>query len=210
MSSSSYSLLWSQLVLPSLALFGLAVSLLGIGVGLGLLFRKAATLRFFETMNRWTSTRQALRPLEIPRNVDASAARRPRWNGVVLALAGAYVAIALSQLSGAKVAGSLALAARYASLAEMAVNTIRWLMVLGGLAAVAIGIMLLFFPQALRGVEERANRWYSTRQALSGGDAMRMGLDRWVAIFPRASGTLIACLSLVSTVAFALLVLGRL
>jgi hypothetical protein len=31
-----------------------------------------------------------------------------------------------------------------------------------------------------------------------------------VAIFPRASGTLIVCLSLVSTVAFALLALGRL
>src|SRR3954471_14400480 len=102
---------WSQVVLPSLAVFGLAGSVLGISVGLGLLVRSAATLRFFDTMNRWISTRRTLKPLEIPRYVGSPTARKPRWNGLVLLVAGAYVAIVLGQLDGAKAA--LAYGGRY-------------------------------------------------------------------------------------------------
>src|ERR1700716_1913412 len=81
--SPAQNLVWSKVVLPSLALFGLAGSLLGIAVGLGLLFRTAATLRFFATMNRWVSTRRSLKALEIPRSIGSPTARKPRWNGLV-------------------------------------------------------------------------------------------------------------------------------
>src|SRR3954462_1908590 len=126
---------WSQVVLPSLAVFGLAGSVLGISVGLGLLVRSAATLRFFDTMNRWISTRRTLKPLEIPRYVGSPTARKPRWNGLVLLIAGAYVAVILWQLDGAKMA-ALASGGRYAIPTEIFLKAIRWIMVAGGLAAV--------------------------------------------------------------------------
>jgi hypothetical protein len=205
--SPAYSLLWSQVVLPSLALFGLAGSVLGISVGLGLLLRSAATLRFFDTMNRWISTRQTLKPLEIPRYVGSPTARKRRWNSVVLLIAGAYVAVALWQLDGAKTT-ALAYGARYAVAAEILVDTIRWCMVAGGLAAIAVGIMLLFFPRAYLAFESRANHWYSTRQAFTGGDTPHMTLDRWVAAYPRFSGAAIAGLSVVATLGFVALLLS--
>jgi hypothetical protein len=208
--SPAQSLFWSKVVLPSLALFGLAGSLLGIAVGLGLLLRTAATLRFFGTMNRWVSTRRTLKPLEIPRSIGSPTARKPRWNGLVLIVAGAYVSVVLWQLDGGKLAFAVPQGARYAMVTGIVFSALRWFMVVGGLAVVAVGVMLLFFPGAYPAFEARANRWYSTRQALSGGDSMHMTLDRWVERFPRAAGLLIACLSLVSAVAFGFLGLGRL
>jgi hypothetical protein len=208
--SPAQSLFWSQVVLPSLALFGLAVSLLGIAVGLGLLLRTAATLRFFGTMNRWVSTRRSLKPLEIPRSIGSPTARKPRWNGLVLVIAGAYVSVVLWQLDGSKLAFAMPQGTRYAVMTGIVFSALRWFMVAGGLAVVAVGVMLLFFPGAYPAFEARANRWYSTRQALSGGDSMHMGLDRWVERFPRAAGLLIACLSLVSALAFGFLGLRRL
>jgi hypothetical protein len=202
--SPAYNLLWSQVVLPALALFGLAGSLLGIVVGLGLLLRTAATLRFFGTMNRWISTRRTLKPLEIPRSIGSPTARKPRWNGLVLVLAGAYVSVVLWQLDGTKLA-AMAHGARYAVITQIVLSAMRWFMVVGGLGVVAVGIVLLFFPGAYPALEARANRWYSTRQALTGGDSMHMTLDRWVESFPRAAGLLIACLSLVSALSFGFL-----
>jgi hypothetical protein len=195
-----------QVVLPSLALFGLAGSLLGVAVGLGLLFNSRATLALFRRVNRWVSTRQALKPLEIPRNAE-SRGPKPRWNGLVFVVAGAYVAIVLFQHNAAKVASS---AVPSSIVSELLLNAARWFMVVGGVTAVAVGVMLLFFPAAFARLEAGANRWYSTRQALSGGDAMHTPLDRWVEAFPRVSGLLIAALSLISAVAFGLLKLGRL
>jgi hypothetical protein len=208
--SPAQNLVWSKVVLPSLALFGLAVSLLGIAVGLGLLFRTAATLRFFATMNRWVSTRRSLKPLEIPRSIGSPTARKPRWNGLVLVVAGAYVSVVLWQLDGGKLASAVPHDARYTVISAIVFSTLRWFMVAGGLAVVAVGVMLLFFPGAYRAFEARANRWYSTRQALAGGDRMHMTLDRWVERFPRAAGVLIACLSLVSALAFGFIGLGGL
>jgi hypothetical protein len=201
---------WSQIVLPSLALVGLAGSVLGIAVGLGLLLRTAATLHFFGTMNRWVSTRRTLKPLEIPRSVGSPTARKPRWNGLVLILAGAYVSIVLWQLDGGRLMSAMPHGARYAVLTGVVFSAMRWFMVVGGLAVVAVGVMLLFFPAAYPAFEARANRWYSTRQALSGGDRMHMTLDRLVESFPRAAGLIITCLSLVSALAFGFLGVGRL
>jgi hypothetical protein len=208
--SPSQNAIWSQLVLPSLALFGLAGSLLGIAVGLGLLLRTAATLHFFGTMNRWVSTRRSLKPLEIPRSIGSPTARKPRWNGLVLVLAGAYVSVVLWQLDGGKLAFAIPPGARYAVITGILFSALRWFMVVGGLAVVAVGVMLLFFPAAYPAFEARANHWYSTRQALTGGDRMHMTLDRLVESFPRAAGLLIVCLSLVSAVAFGFLSFSRL
>ena len=207
--SPAHSPFWSQVVLPSLALFGLAGSVLGISVGLGLLLRSAATLRFFDTMNRWVSTRRTLKPLEIPRYVGSPSARKPRWNGLVLVIAGAYVVFVLWQVDGAKFAAALAQGGRYATVTEILMKAVRWIMVAGGLAAVAVGVMLLFFPGAYLAFEARANHWYSTRQAFTGSDAVHMTLDRWVAAYPRFSGALIACLSVVALLGFAALLLSR-
>jgi hypothetical protein len=207
--SPAQNVLWSQVVVPSLAWFGLAGSVLGIAVGLGLLLRSAATLRFLATMNNWVSTRRVLKPLEIPRSVGSPTGRKPRWNGLVLVLAGAYVSIVLWHLDGARLASAMAHGARYPVVTGILLNAMRWFMVAGGLTAVAVGVMLLFFPRAYPAIEARANHWYSTRRVITSGDGLHMTLDRWVEAHPRAAGTIIACLSVIAALAFAALIFSR-
>ena len=198
--------LLAQLLLTTAVVFLFVGSLLGLVVGIGLLLRSSATLRFIHAMNRWVSTRQALRSLELPLQV-AQAAAGARWFGAVLVALGAYTTAVL--LTGVDVDGVAALVkvdSRY-SLWAIAIHAAKWTLVLGSLVAIATGIMLLFFPRAWRRVEAQANRWYSTGDLEGSEDTVYLSLERLVERFPRASGAVIAVLSLATALGSGMLVL---
>ena len=189
----------TQLFLSTVVVFLFAGSLLGLALGIGLVLRASAVLPFIQLMNQWVSTRQALTPLERPLQIRP-AASGARWFGAVLiALGGFAAAILLAKLDLAAVAGLFKVDARI-SLAGMLLDAVRWFLVLGSLAAVAIGVMLLAFPNAWRRVEALANRWYSTQQIELAGDALRPSLDRIVEAFPRPAGLVILVLSVIAAV----------
>jgi len=76
----------------------------------------------------------------------------------------------------------------------------KWILVAGSLLAIAVGVMLAFFPNAMHALEGYANRWVSTRQMTrpiaEGGDRMHLALDRVVAAYPRTAGWILVILSL--------------
>jgi uncharacterized protein YjeT (DUF2065 family) len=199
----------TQLLLTSLVVFLFVGSLLGLALGAGLLLRANAVLPFIHVMNQWVSTRQALRPLEVPVQM-APAAGGARWFGIVLIVLGAFsAAILLGRLDSAGLAGLFKVDARI-SLLSIALESVRWFLVAGSFTAILTGVMLLFFPQAWRKLEARANHWYSTRQLEIAGDTLHPSLDRIVEAFPRAAGVVILALSLIAAVASGMLLLGRL
>jgi hypothetical protein len=189
-----------QILLTSLLAFVLAGSLLGTVLGASLFARSARAQAFIGGMNRWVSTRRVLRPVELPRETGHGG----RGLGLVLALAGAYALFVLAQVPVAKIASILRVDAA-ATLALIAIEATKWLLLAGCALSVATGVMLVFFPQAWRAVEARANRWYSSRQMAAGGDDMHVPLDRLAETYPRAAGGLILILSLASAAATALL-----
>jgi hypothetical protein len=192
--------LLAQVLASTLVVFLFAGSLLGLVLGLGLLLRSSATLPFIRLMNQWVSTRQALRPLEAQVQL-ARAAAGARWFGAVLVVVGAYAAaILISSFDVHRVATLFKVDARY-SLGGLGLDVLKWFLVLGSLTAVFTGIMLLFFPSAWRSVEDRANRWYSTRNLEAAGDTVYLSLDRVVEAFPRASGAVILFMSLIAVIA---------
>ena len=199
--------LLTQILVSSVVVFLFATSLLGLIIGLGLLLRSPGILRFMAVMNHWVSTRQALTPLEAPVQV-ASAAGSGRWFGVILIAIGAYAAVVLAgSFDVPRLAAFLRVDPRY-SFTGVALEVIKWLLIVGSMAAIATGIMLLFFPNAWRAVEARANRWYSTRNLETAGDTVYMSLDRAVEGSPRAAGAVILVLSLVAAIASGLLLFG--
>lgn len=199
----------TQLLLTTLMVFLFVGSLLGLVLGIGLLLRASAILPFIHVMNQWVSTRQALRPLEVPVQV-APAAGGARWFGIVLVVLGGFsAAILLGRLDSAGLAGLFKVDARI-SLLSIALETVRWFLVAGSFTAIFTGVMLLFFPQAWRKLEARANHWYSTRQLEIAGDTLHPSLDRIVEAFPRAAGMVILALSLIAAVASGMLLVGRL
>ena len=192
--------LLAQVLASTLVVFLFVGSLLGIALGLGLVLRSSATLSFIHLMNQWVSTRQALRSLEAPVQL-ARAAAGARWFGAVLVAVGAYAAMTLiASFDVHRVAALFKVDARY-SLGGVGLDVLKWFLVLGSLAAVFSGIMLLFFPSAWRSVESRANRWYSTRNLEVAGDTVYLSLDRIVEAFPRASGAVILFMSLIAATA---------
>ncbi len=205
---NSHGLL-AQLLLTTAVVFLFIGSLLGLALGLGLVLRSTATLRFIRWMNRWISTRQAFKPLELPLQVAQGAASArwfAQWFGIVLVALGAYTAVVLvSAIDVNGIAALVKVDPRY-SLAAIAIHAAKWTLVLGSLLAIGTGIMLLFFPRAWRGVEARANRWYSTGDLEGSEDTVYMSLEHLVEGSPRACGAVIAVLSLATALCCGLLV----
>ncbi len=203
--SPSADFVWSNLVSPTLNAFALAGSLIGVVIGVGLLLAAKDTVGFFRRMNRRVSMRRTARPLEIPRDIEGTPGRRMPLVGVAYLLGGAYSAVVLfTQLDAARAVQVLGVKENPITF-EVLLNALRWFLIVGGLAAVVFGAMLLFAPQAWRALEVRANRWYSTRQLMRGGDEYHEGLDRLVEAFPRAAGVVLCATSMVASVAFAIL-----
>jgi len=200
--------LLAQIAVSAVVVFLFVVSLLGLALGLALMLRRPAALPFIALMNRWVSTRRALNPLEAERHVAGGAAST-RWFGLVLVAIGAYAAVVLvGSFDVSRLALLLKVDPRH-SLASLLLEVLKWLLVVGGLSAIGTGLMLLFFPQAWRRVEERANRWYSTRDLELAGDTVYMSLDRMVEAHPRAAGAVLFVLSLVAAIASGLLLFSR-
>src|SRR5688572_6055853 len=105
------------------------------------MLKSSATLPFIALLNRWVSTRQALKPLEAPRPVAFGAAGR-RWFGVLLAAIGAYAAVVLlGSLDLERLSLLFKVDAR-PSLASFGLKALKWMLVLGSLAALVTGLML--------------------------------------------------------------------
>jgi len=202
----------AHVLLLSLAILLLLGSALCLAVGLGLVFRAGAMLRLFGVLNQWVSTRRAMKPMEIPRASDLHVAdKRRRWvTGLFFALGGAYAALGLGLgVDSPRVVSSLGVRAALVPIGLIAVETIRWSLLVLCAGAVVLGAVLLAYPNAWSWIEARANRWYSTRQLASGGDAMHLSLDRWVERFPRPAGIVVAVLSLVPLAGAAVILVGR-
>jgi hypothetical protein len=196
---------------PALLIALLVGGIFGVALGFGLVARTPGTLRMVGSMNRWVSTRRALRPLEIPRHVEAQSKGAKLILGVFLLAGGTYsLFFLLAHLELPRLASVLAVDLKRWFLVSTVLHTVKWFLIAGSVLAVAVGGLLLFFPTALGRIEARTNRWYSTRKMIPpAGDSMKLGLERLVENHPRAAGWIIGiCCFLVAT-AMAVLLLAR-
>ena len=174
----------------------LAAASAGFVVGIGLIVASARTLQFFQVMNRWVSTRGAFRALDVPRSTEQFSHRHRRWVGWALIAGGLFASVGLIGGFNATAVGAVFAKREMAPLVAIVAATLRWFLLVGSIAGVVIGTMLCFFPDALAVLERHANRWFSARRALQGGDDMRLTLDRLVASHPALSGWILSCTSL--------------
>ena len=187
----------------------LAGGLMALAVGVGLIVGSAGTLRFFVAMNRWVSTRRAFKPLEVPRDTRQAVQKHRRWLAAAFIAGAAYAIVGLAAGFDARaVSFVFGLDPRPSSVASWLVESVRWALIVGNLAAIVIGIMLGFFPGAVAALEARGGRWYSDRQLVKGADEMNLSLDNWVAASPRAAGWIITVAALVLLGDFGIVLFG--
>lgn len=181
-----------QILLPFVLWIFIVAGFAGVVLGTGLIVRGAQTLRALGAMNRWVSVRNGLKPMEAPHDIGNAVYGHRRWFGVAFVIGGAFtIFMLLVQVDVTRVVAALSGNTRPV-IVEWVVESFRWLMVIGGVAAVVTGAMLVASPDALRTLETRVNRWYSSRALGKGADTMHLTLDRWVEAHPRTAGSLLA------------------
>lgn len=180
----------------------------GFAVGVGLIVSSARTLQIAQWLNRWVSTRGALKSMEIPRDTDQDSHRHGRGIGWALIAGGLFSSVGLlvgvdpAALAGAYAKGDMV------SLVVIVVGALKWFLFVGSVAGVVVGALLGYSPDALARLESRSNRWISVRRGMRGADDMHLALDKMVEAHPGPSGWILACTTL-GAVVYALLLLAR-
>ena len=205
----THNVLIDQLLVPALFAFFLVAGLAGAALGVAMIVFRDRAFRFFAPMNRWVSARKTLAPLDTLYNIDPTVHKYRRWFGAVFIVGGAFTIFIVSgaftmimlvaRLDVARVVSLLGGSGSSFVLGWL-VESLGWMLMVGSALAIAIGIILGFFPQVLGALEMRANRWVSSRQIAKGADEMHVPFDRWLESYPRAAGWLLAAAALFLTV----------
>ncbi len=197
-----------HLLIPSTVLFFFIGGVVAAIIGVGLIVRSAAVFRLFGIMNYSVSTRRMSKPLGIPRDTNGLVWRYRRPIGAIFAIGAIFSLYGLiTQIDSAVVVAALKL--KYPPVAVLLlVESARRLLIVGCAVSLAVGVLLGFFPEAVRALEVRASHWVSTRRMTPDGDKMNLALDNWVAAFPRTAGCLIVVPALALILYFGTLLLN--
>ncbi|MGH8748501.1 MAG: hypothetical protein ACREU5_05295 [Burkholderiales bacterium] len=188
--------------------FVLVVGVVGILLGLGLIARNETVLRLLERLNHWISFRRALKPLEVPREIEQSVRKHPRGLGIVILIGAAFsLYFLLLRISASDFAALLTADSAQGALLWFA-NSLRWALIGANFIALAIGIVLAFLPRMMDPLTASANRWISSRRLTMKADEMDLTLDRVVRAYPRVAGTLIAIGALVPAIGASMMLFG--
>ena len=182
----------------------IAGNLLALFVGVTMQAAPGKLHTWFGTWAGWITLRRVTKPLDVPRNTDRFVLRHPRLLGatllasaILILIKGALFVAPLSAAAGGQILARLFPATRLASTAwETLWLSSIWLLALGALLALAVGLLALFRMDWLESWSALSNRWISTRRVAKPAAKPYFGLDRLVRDKPRLWGGLITLLTL--------------
>jgi hypothetical protein len=177
---------------PVLYVLLLGGALLGLVIGITLLVDSERVIRWNATLNRWYSTRQALRPLEQPIDVKRVIYR---WHRVVGVLVFAGALFTLDVLAFSYKTGALVRAfagAGNPALLSIVFEALRIMLIVGNVAGLVAAVILCFRPSLLKGLEAIGDQQFSARAATKPLEVMHYQPDELVRARPKVIGTLFA------------------
>jgi len=188
------NLMWHVVVQVMIVLF-LVVAVSGLGVGVGLILSSQRTSQLFHSLNRWFSTRHVLKAVEVPHETDRIAHQYQRWLAGGFVLGGLIAIFGLVAAVDVVALSKIVAERRAAAFVAVILDCVRWFLIIGSVAGVVVGAMLLFYPDAESKLEAFTNRWVSSRRAVRSWDDMHLNLDLLVEAHPRPAGWIIASTS---------------
>lgn len=177
------------IVLQTAYLVLLAGAVLAVVLGVMLVTDSARVLRWNASLNRWVSTREALRPLDEPRDIKRFVYRHHRVIGVLVVAGAVY---SLDVLTFGFQTATLARVLRGLAsqqLLGMVLDSLRLFLIVANAAALLAGLVLTFRPSLLKGAESWADRTYTPGDAKR-LEEMRFEPDNWVSRHPRPAGVM--------------------
>ncbi len=178
-----------------------------LAAGLLLVFGSATAFRISERMNRWVSTRAALRPLQEHHSVNRPLYRLHRLVGVLICAGALYSLIVLGPPSGeAAIVKSLA-GIGPPKMSAWLSESLRAILLTGNLGALLFGLVFIVRPSALKSLEAWADRRISARKSIKPLEEIHLPADKFARAHPRLVGLLVILGSLyvIVNLGFALL-----
>jgi hypothetical protein len=176
---------------PVLYVLLLAGAALGTVIGVLLLVDSQRVMRWNLLLNRWYSTRKAIRTLDRPVDIKRSVYRWHRVLGVVVFAVSLYT---LDVLVFGFQTSALVRALRDVgspALLSLALEGVRLFLIAGNVAALVAAAILVFRPSLLKGLEGWGDRNYTLRVPTRALDVMRYQPDDFVRRHPRLVGALL-------------------
>lgn len=188
-----YIFLWRDL-----AIFLLLGALLGVLLGLLLIFKPKYLDRASRVANRWVSTRHLSQWLDRSISLERWFYRHHRAVGIAVVLGAIYIFVYFSVLFDRvyilqRWNGRLPASAQ---LLDGLLNALVLAALTGGAVALIAGLFLWLRPSLLRGVEEQANRWVSSRRATKVLDVPHGQVDAFVVQHAQKAGWLLLLASI--------------
>lgn len=188
---SSYWTFVASIVQTSILVFLLLGAALGIAAGLLLIFDSDRTFRISRFLNRWVSTRTAMRSLEAHRSIKRPVYRMHRLVGSLICAGALYALVVLGSPYGAiAIAKSLSTVGppRFASwIAE----SLTIFLLIGNFGALLFGVTLIFRPSSLKRLEAWADRQVSGRKPTKPLEKQHYPLDELMRARPQLFGLLV-------------------
>lgn len=166
-------------------------ALLGVLLSLLLIFKPQFVERISRVANRWVSTRHISRWLDRSISIENWFYRHHRVVGIVVVLGASYIFIYFSVLFDKAYTLQNLKGVFPAKLLEGLLNAMVLGLMVGGAVALIVGLFLWLRPSLLRGTEEGANQWVSSRRATKVLDVPHGEVDRFVARHAQRVGWLL-------------------
>ncbi len=178
--------LWHELAILLLvfALFGVVLALL-------LIFKPQLLERINRVANRWVSTRLISQWLDRSISIERWFHQYHRAVGIVIMLGSSYMLIYFGFLFDKAYTLQRWSGVLPAQLLEVLLNAMVVAALIAGAVALIVGLFFWLRPSLLRGMEEEANQWVSSRRATKVLDEPHGQVDRFVARHAQRVGWLL-------------------
>ena len=153
-------LLWRALVI-----FLLVGALLGILVGLLLIYKPHLMERINRFANRWVSTRHLNQFLDRSISIEHWFYQHHRLLGILATLGACYILVYFGLLFDKAIALQRLSVHVSSQLLDWLLDALVLASLTGAVVALLVGLFLWLRPSMLRGIEEETNQWISSRRA---------------------------------------------
>ncbi len=181
-----------EIVGRAAVIFLLVGAVVALIAGILLIFDSQRAFRISDWLNRWVSTRSALRPLEAHHSIARPLYRMHRLVGSFICAGAIYSLAVLGSAKGEaailKSLGSLGPARFSAWLSE----SLRYILLAGNFGALLFGLVFIVRPSALKRLESWADRSISGRKSTKPLEEMHRPADQFVRSHPRLVGILVS------------------
>lgn len=171
----------NMILWQSLAAFLLFSSLMGVILGLLLIFKPQLMEHVNRVANRWFSTRRMMKSMDASVNIEGWFFKYHRPVGALIMLGSGYILVAFSMtFDKATAMRSLSVYAP-ANMLDILVDGMVLFALIGAVVALFLGLFMFLRPSMLRGAEDVADQWISIRQITKPMEVPRGQVEDFVA-----------------------------